>query len=160
MDVVVAQGLLAETCLLKLSTASRGTVTQAARHKAMKLRMTKLWAGRIVKNDFQEKRNYHVSKVLAAIVVGDNLVDSRQTAMDALTVCAGEVLPHTEVVRRATAHWQQQRDLASDNDDAPNVEESEVEFEVESEVDTSEEEPLEEDPVNEGPVEGAVVEQQ
>ena len=39
MDVVVAQGLLENTCLLKLSTASRHTVTRAARHNAMKNQM-------------------------------------------------------------------------------------------------------------------------
>ena len=36
MDIVAAQGLLAETCLLKLSTASRDTVTRAVRHNAKK----------------------------------------------------------------------------------------------------------------------------
>ncbi len=39
MDIVAAYGMLAETCLLKLSTASRGSVTQAVRHKAKKFLM-------------------------------------------------------------------------------------------------------------------------
>ncbi len=39
MDVFAAQGLIDDTCLLQLSTASRCTMTRAARHNAVKRKM-------------------------------------------------------------------------------------------------------------------------
>ncbi len=141
----MAQGLLAAPCLLQLSTASRGTVTGAARHKAMKEKMLQNRLYRGLKEIGVEERFKSVGNSLAAIYVNSN--GQTQTVLNALVTCTGRVVPYDEMLEMSRAHWQHVRDLTADDEFETAATTSE-----EMDVETSEEETLAEDPVIATPV--------
>ena len=118
MDIVAAQGLLAETCLLQLSTASRGTLTGAARHKAKKGLMSVQKNGRAEADgayqfdhaerdrllaDYRVDRQM-IQRALAAIALCNSLGDARETAGVALQRSVGRRLSLQEVTQWAQDH--------------------------------------------------------
>mgnify|MGYP000001984917 FL=1 len=113
MDIVAARGLLAETCLLKLSTASRDTVTQAERHKAKKFLMNVRAVGRAVVTQARDRNNLFIKyrndrqmmqRALANIAVNDHLTDPEQTAGVALQLSVGRTLSIREVIMWSADH--------------------------------------------------------
>ncbi len=143
----MAQGLLAAPCLLQLSTASRGTVTGAARHQAMKKQMLENRLYRGLKEVGVEERFRSVSNSLAALYVGDNSNGQHQTVLKALFACTGRVVLYDEMLEMSLAHWRHVRDLTADDEFETAATTSE-----EMDVETSEEETLAEDPVIATPV--------
>jgi hypothetical protein len=90
MDIVAAQGLLAETCLLQLSTASRGTLTGAARHKAKKGLMAQRLEKRLEKEAFLTKINNRACGVLAGIMFTDSPDEVHTSAWKMLQMATGK----------------------------------------------------------------------
>ena len=112
MDIVAAHGMLAETCLLKLSTASRGTVTQAVRHKAKKFLMNVLTNGRAdVHEGFYLLRvlakyrvdRHMMQRALASIALNP-FADAGETAGVALQRSVGRRVSREEVTLWAQDH--------------------------------------------------------
>jgi hypothetical protein len=147
MDVVVAQGLLAAPCLLQLSTASRGAMTKAARHKAMKEKMLQNRLCRGLKDIGVQERFRRVGNSLAALQFGDNVTDRSRTIIQALDLCAGRLVPMNEMIEMSNAHLQDVRDLDPNEFEFPATTSEE-----EMDAETSEEETLAEDPVIATPV--------
>ena len=101
MDVVVAQGLLAETFLLKLSLASRGTVTRVARHNAMKNEMQKKIdrkAKILTMISMEVHRNLHAFSYIAT---SNNRHRNQAIALSRINAMQGEPATNRDVWRWA-----------------------------------------------------------
>jgi hypothetical protein len=111
MDIVAAYGMLAETCLLKLSTASRGSVTRAVRHKAKKFLMGVLADYRAEIHECYYLRRqlaqyrvdrHMMQRALASIAL--NHFDAGETAGVALQRSVGRRVSREEVTLWAQDH--------------------------------------------------------
>ena len=111
MDIVAACGMLAETCLLKLSVASRGSVTKAVRHKAKKFLMGVLADHRAEIHECYYLRRqlaqyrvdrHMMQRALASIVL--HHFDAGETAGVALQRSIGRRVSREEVALWAQDH--------------------------------------------------------